>query len=226
VAGLAERFGCTVKRTYGSTEAPTVTTSIPGDPPDRARETDGHALGEVELVLGDPATGAQLDPGSDTGEIWLRGPELFVGYADRTYTEKVIVEPGGWFRTGDLGALDDGWLTVMGRLSDIIIRSGENISASEVEAVLESHPAVRQAVAVGIPDAATGERVAAAVSTSGHFDLATCREWFRSQGITMFKTPELILVLPQIPTLAAGKPDRAAIRALAASEGAPAPRDA
>ena len=71
---------------------------------------------------------------------------------------------GGWYRSGDLGSLDDGgWLRVTGRLSDTIIRAGENISASEVEAVLEAHPNIRNAVAVAVPDAQLGERVAAFV---------------------------------------------------------------
>ena len=111
---------------------------------------------------------------------------------------------------------DDGWLRVTGRLSDIIIRAGENISASEVEAVLEAHPSVRHAVAVAVPDPDVGERVAAFVETSGPFDLAACRAWFAERGVTRFKTPEFVVPLDALPVLAAGKPDRAALRAMAA----------
>ena len=75
------RLACRVKRTYGSTEAPTITTSTPDDPYERARETDGRATGAARLRVSDPATGRELEPG-DVGELWLRGPELFVGYAD------------------------------------------------------------------------------------------------------------------------------------------------
>jgi len=216
VDATAEAFACRVKRTYGSTEAPTVTTSGPADSPERARDTDGHATGEVEITVHDPGTGTRLAPGQ-AGELWLRGPELFVGYADPDATARVVTSRGRWFRTGDLGVLDvDGWLRVTGRLSDIIIRAGENISASEVEAVLEAHPSVRHAVAVAVADDVVGERVAAFVETSGPFDLDTCRAWFAERGVTRFKTPEFVTTLDALPVLAAGKPDRAALRALAA----------
>jgi acyl-CoA synthetase (AMP-forming)/AMP-acid ligase II len=216
VDATAEAFGCRVKRTYGSTEAPTVTTSGPDDPPGRARDSDGRCVGEAELTVRDPDTGRRLAPGA-VGELWIRGPELFVGYADPAATARVLAR-GGWYRSGDLGAVDEqGWLVVAGRLSDIIIRAGENISASEVEAVLEAHPAVRHAVAVGVPDQAVGERVAAFVESTAPFDLQACRAWFAERGITRFKTPEVVVRLDALPVLAAGKPDRAALRARAAT---------
>jgi len=216
VDATADAFGCRVKRTYGSTEAPTVTTSGPLDSLERARDTDGHATGEVEIAVHDPGSGARLGTGQ-AGELWLRGPELFVGYADPTATERVVTRPGRWFRTGDLGVVsDDGWLRVTGRLSDIIIRAGENISASEVEATLEAHPSVRLAVAVPVPDPDVGERVAAFVETSAPFDLDACRAWFTERRVTRFKTPEFVFALDALPVLAAGKPDRAALRTMAA----------
>jgi cyclohexanecarboxylate-CoA ligase len=206
-----QTLGSQVKRTYGSTEAPTVTTSTAADPPDRARDTDGHVVSEAELRVSDPATGRALSPG-EVGELWLRGPELFVGYVDADLTRASLAR-GGWFRTGDLASLDgDGWLTVAGRIKDVIIRAGENIAAAEVEAVLEAHPAVRQAVAVGEPDERLGERVAAFVVTTGPFDLETCRAWFAERGVTRFKTPERVVRVDELPLLATGKPDRAALR--------------
>jgi len=216
VEATSEAFGCRVKRTYGSTEAPTVTTSGPDDSVERARDTDGRALGDVELEVHDPETSARLGPGT-VGELWLRGPELFAGYVDPDTTAGVVSERGRWFRTGDLGALDEeGWLQVVGRLSDIIIRAGENISASEVEAVLEAHPDVRHAVAVAVPDPDVGERVAAFVEAASPFDLAACRTWFSARGVTRFKTPEMVVQLDALPVLAAGKPDRATMRTMAA----------
>jgi cyclohexanecarboxylate-CoA ligase len=216
VDATSEAFGCRVKRTYGSTEAPTVTTSGPDDSVDRARHTDGRAMGEVQIEVHDPESGSLLDPGA-VGELWLRGPEMFAGYADPTATAVVRAVPGSWYRSGDLGVLDDeGWLRVVGRLSDIIIRAGENISASEVEAVLEAHPDVRHAVAVAMPDPDVGERVAAFVETTAPFDLEACRRWFAARGVTRYKTPELVVRVEALPVLAAGKPDRAALRKLAA----------
>ena len=205
VEEASARLGCTVKRTYGSTEAPTITTSRPDDDPARARETDGRPTGPVELRL-DPAT----------GELQVRGPELFVGYTNPGANADAFTDDG-WFRTGDIGSIDaDGWLTIVGRIKDIIIRGGENIAAAEVEAVLERHPSVRQAVAVGEPDERLGERVAAFVvlAAGAPFDLDACRQWFADQGVARFKTPERIIPVDALPLLPAGKPDRAALRAL------------
>lgn len=216
VDATTERFGCRVKRTYGSTEAPTVTTSGPDDPAAAARESDGRPVGEAELRLAEPGTVHEVPPGTE-GEILVRGPELFAGYVDPVATAAVR-RRGGWFATGDLGVVDDGgWLTVVGRLSDIIIRAGENISASEVEAVLEAHPSVRAAVAVPVPDEAVGERVAAYVVADGPFDLDACRHWFTERGIARYKTPEHVVRVDELPVLAAGKPDRATLRDRAAS---------
>jgi acyl-CoA synthetase (AMP-forming)/AMP-acid ligase II len=215
VDSTADSYGCRVKRTYGSTEAPTITTSRPTDPYERARDTDGHPVGEAEISVRDSTSGARMRP-DQVGELWIRGPEMFAGYADAALTAEAIARPGGWYRSGDLGSLDaDGWLRVTGRLSDTIIRAGENISASEVEAVLEAHPAVRNAVAVPVADPQVGERVAAIVVTTGPFDLEECRDWFSKRGITRFKTPELVIAIDSMPTLAAGKPDRAGLRKMA-----------
>ena len=198
----AERaFGCVVKRTYGSTEAPTVTTTHSGDDRERARSTDGRPTGAIEVRIDDA-----------TGEVLVRGPELFVGYVGRddAYDEE------GWFHTGDIGALDDGWLTITGRLKDIIIRGGENISIGEVEGVLEAHPAVRHAVALGVPHERLGEQVVAFVDVApgAVFDLDECRRWFEEQGVARFKTPERVVAVDEIPMMAAGKADRQALRAM------------
>ena len=198
----AERLGCTVKRTYGSTEAPTITTSQPGDDPRRAVSTDGRPTGAVELRVDETS-----------GELQARGPELFVGYLDDAQTDAAFTTDG-WFRTGDLASIDDGWLTITGRIKDIIIRAGENIAVAEVERVLEAHHAVRHAVAVGVPHGRLGEQVVACVQLApgATFDLDECRRWFADQGVARFKTPERVLVVDEIPVLAAGKPDRAALR--------------
>jgi cyclohexanecarboxylate-CoA ligase len=192
-----ERLGAVVKRAYGSTEAPTVATAWAGDPADRARDTDGRATGVVELLLG------------ESDELLVRGPELFVGYVGGGGMDD------GWFHTGDRAALsEDGWLTITGRLKDVIIRGGENVSVTAVEAVLEAHPSVRHAVVVGEPDQRLGERVVAVVEADEPFDLAECQRWFAEQAATKFTWPERVEVVDQIPVLPAGNPDREAVRAL------------
>ena len=150
------------------------------------------------------------------GELWLRGAELFVVYAAVEQTRAAIQR--GWFRTGDLATVDaDGWLTIVGRMKDVIIRAGENIAAAEVEGILEAHPDVRQAAVVGEPDARLGERVCAFVVSSAPFDLAECRTWFEKKGVAVFKTPERVVQLDELPLLAAGKPDRAELKRRAAA---------
>ena len=195
-----DRLGAVVKRAYGSTEAPTVATTWAGDPPARGRDTDGRPTGAVELRLG------------DDDELLVRGPELFVGYDDPAATEAAVVD--GWFRTGDRAVIEDGWLTITGRLKDVIIRGGENVSIAAVEAVLEAHPAVRHAVVVGEPDDRLGERVVAVVEADDTFDLDECRRWFETEGATRFTWPERVVRVDTIPVLPAGKPDREAVRTL------------
>ena len=162
----------------------------------------------------DPGTGRPVAEG-ERGEVWLRGPELFCGYAARAQTREATTR--GWFRTGDLGTLEGGWLTIVGRMKELIIRAGENIASAEVERVLERHPAVRQAVVVGRPDDRVGERVAAFVVADGPFDLEECRRFFADQGVARFKTPELVVRVDEVPVLGIGKPDRARLRSQAAS---------
>jgi cyclohexanecarboxylate-CoA ligase len=211
-------LGAIVKRSYGSTEAPTVSTCTNTDPQERCRETDGRAVGAIELSVVDPTTNRRRPPGR-VGEVWIRGPELFAGYVEAADTAGSVHR--GWFRSGDLGVLDaEGWLRITGRIKELIIRGGENISSAEVERALELHPGVSQAVVVGRPDDRLGERVAAFVVGPGPIDVEECRRWFAELGVARFKTPEFVMTLDRLPLLAAGKPDREALRALAA-DGSP-----
>jgi cyclohexanecarboxylate-CoA ligase len=188
VAEAAAAFGARVKRAYGSTEAPTII-------------ADGRAIGQVEVRL------------DATGELLVRGPEVCVGYLDPAETAEAFTTDG-WFRTGDLAAVDPtGAVEIVGRLKDVIIRGGENISSAEVEQVLEAHPDVRHAVAVGEADPVMGERVVAFVESGAGFDLAACRDWFAQRGVARFKAPERVVVVDALPLLPTGKPDRAALRA-------------
>jgi acyl-CoA synthetase (AMP-forming)/AMP-acid ligase II len=215
VEATARTFDCRVKRTYGSTEAPTITTSTNDDPMEAARDTDGRAVGFVELRVVEPQTGDVRGAG-ERGELWVRGPEMFAGYADPAQTSTAIAR-GGWFRTGDVATVDaDGWLCIVGRLKDIIIRGGENISASEVEGALEAHPTISQAVVVGYPDPLMGERVAAFVVATAPFDLPECQRWFATRGMAKFKTPERVVQLERLPLLGSGKPDRTSLQQQAA----------
>ncbi|MGI9602348.1 MAG: class I adenylate-forming enzyme family protein [Acidimicrobiales bacterium] len=195
------QLGCIVKRAYGSTEAPTVTSSRNDDTPHHRTRCDGRTHGDSQL---------RID--AETGEICIRGPEVTRGYLDPDHDEGVFVD--GWFHSGDIGAVDDeGWLTVKGRLSATIIRGGENIDVAAVENMLEAHADVTAAVVVGEPDERLGERVVAFVITSAPFDVDRCRQWFQTQGAARFTCPERIELVDDFPLLPAGKPDRRALAA-------------
>ncbi|HEY3831821.1 MAG TPA: fatty acid--CoA ligase family protein, partial [Acidimicrobiia bacterium] len=205
VAEASERLGTVVKRTYGSTEAPSVATALPGAPDDAPR-----AIPPCELRIDAP------DTDEHAGELLIRGPEVCAGYLDAPDTERTFTRDG-WYRTGDLATIDaDGRLAIRGRLDDVIIRGGENISATEVAELVERHPAVRQCAVVGIADDLMGERACAFVVADDGFDLAECARWCAAEGLARFKTPERVIVLDALPVLASGKPDRAALRARAA----------
>jgi cyclohexanecarboxylate-CoA ligase len=199
VRRAAAEFGAVVKRSYGSTEAPTVATSRASDDADHRAEYDGRAVGDAELRLVD-------------GELWVRGPELFAGYLDDEQTAAVVTNDG-WFRTGDLATItDDGWLRIEGRLKEIVIRAGENVSIREVEQLLEAHPDVRQAAAVGVPHERLGEQVAAVVV--GELTVDECRRWFDRNGVAPFKTPEIVVVVAALPLTGTGKVDREQLKLL------------
>ena len=198
VSDATGRLDAVVKRAYGSTEAPTITTSTAADPTARAATTDGRVVGAAQLRI------------ASDGELLVQGPELFAGYLDPEQTRGAVTR--GWFHTGDLATVDDGWLTIVGRKKDVIIRGGENIAAAEVERIVEAHPAVREAAAIGEPDARLGERVCIFVVGDATFDLDECRRWFETQGVARFKTPERVVHIIHMPTLAAGKIDRTALR--------------
>jgi cyclohexanecarboxylate-CoA ligase len=204
-AGFAKRaadaFGAVVKRTYGSTEAPTVTTSCAGDPNERGWTTDGRPVGDVEL---------RVD--ADTNELFVRGSELFVGYDDPAQTAAAI-DADGWFRTGDRAEITDGWLTVLGRLGETIIRGGENVDPREVEQVCGTLPGVGQVVIVGYPDEEMGQRIGLIV-VGREPTIDEVRSHCAALGLARFKTPERVLAVAEIPVLTVGKPDRAALQQL------------
>ena len=136
-----------------------------------------------------------------------RGPELFVGYTDETLDAEAFL-PGGWFRTGDIGRLDeDGHLTITDRKKDVIIRGGENISSQEVEEILATHPAVVEAAAVGLPDERYGERVAVFVQfrAGTMLDVADVRAHFATAGAARQKTPEVVVTVTELPRTPSGK---------------------
>ncbi len=197
--------GLAVYHCYGSSEHPTVTSGVVDDPIDKQLHTEGRAIAGSEMRFVDD-DGNEV-PDGDDGEICTRGPELFLGYLDPALNETAFL-PGGWYRTGDIGRLDEaGYLLITDRKKDIIIRGGENISSKEVEAVLLTHPAIADAAAVAAPDDRMGEVVRACVvlAEGASLTLDAVRDHFVAAGVAKQKTPERLTILPELPRNASGK---------------------
>ena len=210
----AQERGIRAMRTYGCSEHPTISGGV-NDDLAKAAITDGrvHAQNRVRIVDLDDDNHI-LKPG-EVGEIQSRGDELFLGYVDHSLNAKAFTADG-WFRTGDLGRLDeDDYITVLGRRKDIIIRKGENISAKEVEDLILDLPQVRQCAVVGVPDAERGElMVAACVLAHGaHLSLDEIADHLQRVGIARQKFPERLEIIDQMPMNAAGKVLKVALRA-------------
>ena len=146
---------------YGMTEVPMIANGSPHDTDEQLANTDGKPVegADVRIVRLD---GAPAGP-DEEGEVRVKGPMVFHGYTDPALTKEAFDEDG-YFRTGDLGKLRaDGHLTLTGRLKDVIVRKGENISAKEIEDLLYTHPKVVEVAVIGLPDPERGERVCAVV---------------------------------------------------------------
>ena len=213
IAAAADARGIRVIRSYGLTEMPTVTGAGPDEPGVRRTGTDGHGLPGVEIrIVADDGTDAA--PG-EPGEIVTRGPDLFAGYTDPALTAEYL-DADGWFATGDVGVLDDGWLTITDRKKDVIIRNGVNVSPAEVENALLQLPAIAEVAVVGRPDARTGERAVAVVRVRDGAtapDLDDLRTHLAAVGLGRPKWPEEIQVVDDFPRTAAGKVKKFVLRA-------------
>jgi len=214
IRGAIRRLGVRSGRGYGSTEFPSITSSAGPDVPEAKRaETDGAVIPPGEIELRD-AGGRAVATGRE-GEIWARGPELFLGYRDARLDAEAFDERR-FFRTGDLGVLDaDGYLTVTGRVKDIIVRGGEKFSAKEVEDLLFEHPKVRSVALVPMPDARLGERACAFVVPADERDPPTLPELVRFlEGLELSrrKLPERLELVDALPATASGKVQKHVLR--------------
>ncbi|KOV01462.1 acyl--CoA ligase [Streptomyces sp. MMS21 TC-5] len=216
-AAAAQAFGCPVVNLYGSADGVNCHTGLGSTvpPTDGSGVVAGHPDPRVaEIRIADPDTHEPLPDGA-LGEIISRGPMTPLCYVGAPELDARYRTPDGWVRTGDLGYLDaESVLHVVGRLKDIVIRGGANISPAEVERELTAHPQVRDVACVGVPDPLMGERLAACVVARGAHapTLASLGEHLTGRGLERRKHPERLLVVAELPLTAAGKPDRAALR--------------
>ncbi len=203
---LEETFGAPVIEAYAMTEASHQMTSNPLPPRPRKPGTVGTAAGPEVAIMNEQG---ELLPAGSVGEIVIRGENVTLGYENNP-TANAENFTNGWFRTGDQGVMDeDGYVSITGRLKEIINRGGEKISPREVDDVLMDHPAVQQVVTFAIPHPKLGEEVAAAVvlregQQATEHDI---RE-FASAHLADFKVPRKVLFLEEIPKGATGKLQR------------------
>jgi len=213
VVRRAAAVGVRALPVYGSTESPPHTLARPDGALDLAWQTDGAALPGVEarIVTSEGATAAIGEP----GEEWSRGPNTFLGYLDDPELTDRALDADGWVHSGDLARrTPDGSIRIVGRLKEIIVRGGQNISVREVEDYLASHPAVRQVAVVGVPHERLGETASAVVSLrpDGDLSLPEIVAFLEAKGVAKFKSPEALHIWPDLPTTPSGKIQKFVIR--------------
>ena len=204
-------FGAPLIESYGMTEATHQMASNPLPPAIRKPGSVGVAAGPEVAIMAEDGT---LLPRGATGEIVIRGPNVTAGYENNPKANAEAYT-NGWFRTGDQGVMDaEGYLTITGRLKEIINRGGEKVSPREVDEILMDHPAVAQVVCFGMPHPKLGEEVAAAVVLR-EGQAVTERELqaFVGGRAAEFKVPKKILILDEIPKGATGKLQRIGLAA-------------
>ncbi|MFI9767015.1 class I adenylate-forming enzyme family protein [Streptomyces sp. NPDC052415] len=186
---VVREMGVRLTHGYGMTEVPMITMGDPDDDPELLATTEGRPPEGMEIRIVD-------------GEVRLRGEAVCRGYLDPEQNARAFDEDG-FLRTGDLGRLTGtGHLVLTGRLKDVIIRKGENISAREIEDLLHRHPAVADAAVIGLPDAERGERVCAVVEQprgADELSLAQVTAYLRAEGLAVHKLPEQLEVVDALP---------------------------
>jgi cyclohexanecarboxylate-CoA ligase len=204
--------GLTVLGGWGQSENALVTLGIPGDPEEKIVERDGYPWPGMEIRVVD-FDGTLCKP-AEEGRLQVRGPFLFVGYAERLELTRNSFD-GDWFETGDLAAIDEeGYLNITGRTKDVIIRGGENVPVAYVENVLYEHPLIAGVAVVGVPDPRLQERACAVVTLAdGTLTLAEMQAFLKEKGVARQYWPESLEVVDELPRTASGKIQKFQLRA-------------
>ncbi|CDO89000.1 hypothetical protein AWC29_21720 [Mycobacterium triplex] len=218
VREVEDRVGACMVIMYGQTEcSPGITMTHPDDPPEVRISTAGRTLPGVEMKIVDPTDNSRTVPVDDVGEICTRGYHVMIGYHDDPARTADTIDADQWLHTGDLGLLDsDGNLRIVGRLKDMVIRGGENIYPTEIEAALLDHEAVATVAVTGVPDTYWGEEVAAFVQLrpGAHATSELLRE-YAAQRLAKHKVPRHWYFLDEFPLNATGKIVKAELRNMA-----------
>jgi acyl-CoA synthetase (AMP-forming)/AMP-acid ligase II len=199
--------GAAILNLYGLTEAGAVSCCRADDPETVRHTTAGRPLPGFEVRLDESATS---EPG--LGELELRGPAVTPGYLGRVPAADQPFGEDGWFRTGDLAAIEDGYVRIAGRSKELVNVGGFNVFPAEVEAVLLAHPDVAGAAVVGVPDDRLGEALRAFVVARGGSDLTAARLLgFARERLAGYKLPYSLELVDELPLLPSGKVDRRAL---------------
>jgi acyl-CoA synthetase len=218
-AEFEDRTGARVLQFYGSNETGAVSRTTLSDDRRRRLTTAGRVIPEMNVRLVDPESGDRVTGqagAAQAGRPACRGPATCEGYWNDPDGNAQLYTGDGWMLMGDLVSIDaDGYLTVIGRTSDIIIRGGKNIGAAAVEAEVMTHPLVVMAAAVAVPDAVLGERVCVFVETRGGtaLTLEQLSEHLQGRGVTREWFPEYLVVVDELPRSSGGKVAKADLRA-------------
>jgi acyl-CoA synthetase (AMP-forming)/AMP-acid ligase II len=197
---VVREMGCQLAHGYGMTEVPMITMGDPEDTAENLATTEGRPPEGMEIRITD-GNGDQVPTGTD-GEVRLRGEAVCQGYLGPVQSAEVF-DADGFLITGDLGHLTPGGhLVLTGRVKDVIIRKGENISAKEIEDLLHQHPAVGDVAVIGLPDPERGERVCAVVEQPAGAEkltLETVTAHLRAEGLSVHKLPEQLELVDALP---------------------------
>ena len=200
---------------YGMTEtSPVSTQGAKDDPVERRVGSVGRAHPHVEIRIADPVSGRTLQRG-EPGEFQTRGYSVMLGYWDDAARTREAITAEGWMRTGDLAAMDeDGYVNIVGRIKDMIIRGGENIYPREIEEFLYAHPGIRDVQVIAVPDAVYGEEVMACVVMRDGAEplcLDGMREFCRGR-IAHYKVPCYLELMQEFPMTVTGKVRKVELR--------------
>lgn len=213
-AEVRDRIGCNLIPCWGMSECFAATMGRVLDPDNKRWGTDGRAIPGAEVAVFDADRVTMLPPG-ESGEIGTRGPHVCLGYFRDPERTKETFSRDGWLFSSDLGVLDEnGYLRVIGRKKDIVNRGGLKISAREVEEMMLKHPAIQNAVLVGVPDRRLGEKSCAfVVMRSGEsLSLEDLVEFLEKLGSAKYKLPEYLRVVAQLPMTPTGKVQKFKLR--------------
>ena len=192
---------------YGMTEtSPVSTQTLRGDTLEHQTATVGRAHPHVEIRIADPSTGQTLARG-EAGEFCTRGYSVMTGYWNDPERTAAAIDADGWMHTGDLGVMaDDGYVNIVGRIKDMVIRGGENIYPREIEEFLYTHPDIEDVQVIGVPDERYGEELMAWIKPrpGADVDLDSIRE-FCTGRIAHYKVPRYVKIVDEFPMTVTGK---------------------